>query len=366
MSVKTGTNTVGGASRLDTDDRIVPDYMESVGHEKVEAMLLRNQVPKFGDRFARYRANYHRSLNYDKNDYVPDFPLTVNMELVNRCNLACIMCYTANHKGKKHTLSLERIRQIAEEAKQHEMPALVLGLGAEALLYKDIRDVITTANEAGIMDLFLYTNGVLLTEKMSEFLIRSGVTRLHVSLDAATPETFLKIRQKPEFERIERNIHKFLEVRKRLGAELPLLRVSFCVQELNLHEREAFLKKWEGVADRVDFQLMSPEKHVDEVRETGTVSDLPHYHPELLEKPWCALPFNSLHVWSDGNVTPCCAFLGKNLVVGNVAEESLEEIWKGERLGEIRRQFRTGQLNPTCQLCIAGRDTDSFYKALKD
>jgi hypothetical protein len=49
-----------------------------------------------------------------------------------------------------------------------------------------------------------------------------------------------------------------------------------------------------------------------------------------------------------------------------VAEESLEEIWKGERLGEIRRQFRTGQLNPTCQLCIAGRDTDSFYKALKD
>ncbi|MBL8833910.1 MAG: radical SAM protein [Rhodospirillales bacterium] len=353
---------------VDTPDRHVPEYMASHGQETVEQKLLRNQVPKFGQKFADYRAEYLRSLNYDKEDYVAGFPITLNIELVNRCNLSCIMCYTINHKGEKHTLSLDQMRGMAKEIKAHNLPAMIVGLGSEALLYKDFKNVLDICLEAGVMDLILYTNGVLLTRETSEYLVRSGISRIHVSLDAATPETYVKIRGKPELDRIEKNIETFLEVRKSLGSELPILRVAFCVQAENLHEREAFRKKWEGKADRVDFQLMAPEKHVDDVKNAtpDLAKKVGFFHKELLDKPWCSMPFNSLSVWADGGVTPCCSFMGKNLTLGNIKESSLEEIWRGEKIEKLRNEFRTGKLNPSCELCISGRDLDSFRKQLED
>jgi radical SAM protein with 4Fe4S-binding SPASM domain len=349
-------------------ERDVPEYLSSHGLALVEEKLMRNQLPKFGPKFAEYRARYAESLNYDKNDFKSDFPVTVHIELVNRCNLSCIMCYTANHKGEKHTLSIEQMEKLGEEIKEHQLPAMIVGLGSEALLYKDFREVINICQASGVMDTFLYTNGVLLTRETSEFLVKSGVTRLHVSLDAATPETYLKIRGKPELERIEKNIETFLEVRKSLGSELPILRLAFCVQPENVHEREAFQKKWEHIVDRVDFQLMAPETQVDSVKD-GAVDikqTAGFFHPELLEKPWCSLPFNSLSVWADGSVTPCCAFMGKNLPVGSIKTQTLHEIWHGSEIEKIRNEFRTGKLNPSCELCIAGRDLDSFKKSLVD
>src|SRR5580704_11481835 len=59
---------------------------------------------QFGDRFRIYRTEYKQSQHYDKNGYVPRFPLTVTLELVNRCNLECVMCFTINHNEKKNTL----------------------------------------------------------------------------------------------------------------------------------------------------------------------------------------------------------------------------------------------------------------------
>ena len=48
---------------------------------------------EFGRRFVQYRENYYKTLNYDKGEELPKFPLTVSFELVNRCNLECVMCY---------------------------------------------------------------------------------------------------------------------------------------------------------------------------------------------------------------------------------------------------------------------------------
>jgi radical SAM protein with 4Fe4S-binding SPASM domain len=361
-------DTTSNAAAIDTPDRHVPEYMASHGQESMEAKLIRNQARKFGSKFAEYRATYMRSLNYDKEEFAAEFPVTVNIELVNRCNLSCIMCYTINHKGEKHTLTLDQMRAMGKEMKKYNLPAMIVGLGSEALLYKEFREIVDICHESGVMDLILYTNGVLLTRETSEFLVKSGVTRLHVSLDAATPETYIKIRGKPELERIEKNIDTFLEVRKSLGSELPILRIAFCVQPENLHERGAFLRKWEGKADRVDFQLMVPEKHVDDVK-NGAVDiqkTAGYFHQELLDKPWCSMPFNSLSVWADGVVTPCCAFMGKNLPLGNIKERTLHDIWHGPEIEKIRDEFRTGKLNPSCELCIAGRDLDSFKQTLID
>ena len=80
----------------------------------------------------------------------------------------------------------------------------------------------------------------------------------------------------------------------------------------------------------------------------------------------CKAPFHSATIWADGSVIPCCTFQGKNLTLGNVngipelgiPAESLKELWNGEKINELREQFRTGELNIVCQSCLNARQTD--------
>ncbi len=332
------------------------DFTDTVALSPFEEIL----AERFGERFRVYRKNYQDSLVYFERDDLPEFPLTVTLELVNRCNLNCVMCYTINHHDKKSVLDVGEIGALLEECSRHDLPAVVVGLGSEPLLHKGVRDVLGASAKAGVMDIFLGTNGVLLTEEMSRFLISTGVSRLEVSLDAAEPETYRKIRGKDELARIEENLLTFRRLRDEAGASLPVLRLCFCVQELNVDEQDAFLDKWKDVADYIDFQRM---RDFSVMRDPGLHA--PGQPLQEVEDPVCAYPFNSLHVWSNGDVTPCCTFFAKSelLNLGNIKDQSLKQIWDGEKINAIRHQLRTGMVNPICAACLKQKDSPEFETA---
>ena len=318
----------------------------------------------YGPRYTQYRETFHKSLNYDKNGFVPDFPVTLMIELVNRCNLSCIMCYTQNHDGPKSVLPMDTIEAMLQEGQKHGLPALVIGGGSEGLLYKPMQDVIESAVENGVMDIFFASNGVLMTEKVADYLIENKVSRCWISLDAATPETFKTIRGKDELDLIEKNIRRLCEMKKERGAVFPNVRVSFCVQQQNVHERELFVEKWQGIVDHIDFQQLTNFDQIDELFEKGDVENPPTPPADVdLDNPVCQYPFNSLNVWANGDVTPCCNFFGRKLVIGNANTNSLKEIWDGAPMAEIRRQFQTGDISATCRLCLSSRDQTNFSEA---
>ena len=80
----------------------------------------------------------------------------------------------------------------------------------------------------------------------------------------------------------------------------------------------------------------------------------------------CKAPFHSATVYADGSVIPCCTFQGKNLTLGNIngipelniPAQSLKELWNGEKINELREQFRTGKLNIVCQYCLNHTQAD--------
>ena len=333
------------------------DNISSVKFTDIEAVL----AEEFGDRFRAYRFDYRHSLNYDKNGYLPLFPLTVSFELVNRCNLKCVMCYTEHHRLDKKTLSIGTLQSVLRECQRNGLPAAVIGMAAEALLYKDIRRVIEATRAADVMDVFLGTNATLLTPEMSDFIVEQRVARVEVSLDAATPETYKRIRSKDELAIVERNVRALVEAKRRKRSKLPVIRLCFCVQPENVDERQAFLDKWKDDVDYIDFQEMIDFQYV-----TPLVNGQPETVPNIQElgpKPYCPYPFNSLHVWADGTVTPCCTYYGKALPLGNVEQHSLAELWHGGQIEEIRGEFRRGELNPVCRVCLSARDSDNFTKA---
>jgi radical SAM protein with 4Fe4S-binding SPASM domain len=82
-------------------------------------------------------------------------------------------------------------------------------------------------------------------------------------------------------------------------------------------------------------------------------SDLVQFGGHALTHKACPYPFYNLVVKSNGDVVPCCVAWEKSLVIGNVKDQTLREIWKGEALARIHRlhlEGRAGEL-AACRNC---------------
>jgi len=314
-------------------------YQKSDVNEKLSSIL--------GDDFRKYREDFNKTQNYLETKFIPDFPITVSLELVNRCNLNCIMCYKKHHDEARAELSLNIIKKIMDECKKYKMPSMILGLGSETLMYDKAKEVIDMTREAQIQDVFFGTNGVILNDDVIENIIKNKISRVEISIDAATAETYKKVRRVSVFEKVEKNVNKLVEAKKKAGSKLPIIRLCFVVMDINKHETEQFIKKWKDKVDYIDFQRCVDFSHIDKISDVDT---------EVIKNSFCSYPFYSLNIWADGRVTPCCSYYGKKLILGNIHNSTLYDLWNSEEMKNIRKQIENKNFNPICQKCLYFRD----------
>lgn len=303
--------------------------------------FLTELVRIHGDRFVEYRKQWDQTCALD---FIPDFPLHLELEVTNYCNLKCKMCHFSHYshgKGGRVNTPIENIKKIFDQC-AGRLPALLIGTGAESLLHPKIKTIIKMAHEAEIMDIILSTNGVLLDDSLIELLIDLQIARITISIDASTPETYKKIRG-GDLRQVEKNIMSLAKKKKERQSQLPYLRVTFVRQEDNEHEVDAFTEKWLGVADRVDVQdLIELQGDNDETQITN----------DMIART-CSHPFQRLSVGHDGQVSPCCTFYNKFLVLGNINESSLDELWHGDKIKRLRKSLLDRDFCGACKKCLS-------------
>ena len=114
-----------------------------------------------GEEFKDYRRKYDESVNYDEKYNILDFPITVTLEMINKCNLKCVMCYTDHHKKIKSTLGMDELDKFLEECKKFKAPAIIIGLGSEVLMYKGIKEVVKNTAHSFVATLLLVVLSVV-------------------------------------------------------------------------------------------------------------------------------------------------------------------------------------------------------------
>ena len=320
-----------------------------------EKILHDELFPKFGERYINYRKIYENYLNDKAHKFLPDYPISVILELVNRCNLECTMCFQGyRNDTKKYTLEIEELKKLFNEFEENKLDAILFS-NSEPLLYKRFPEVLELAAKAKIMDQFLFTNGTLLNKKNSEIILNSSLTRLFVSLDAATESTYDKVRipvnkkkiNTNRLNEIETNIKNFVSLRKKSNKKLPLTRVSFVALESNYHEVDQFIEKWIDIVDTVEIQKENSINFYDDLHKKKYDSS-----KLVLTEYNCNEPWGQVGIHADGTVGPCCHTVGRNLPVGNVLQQPLKEIWQNKKMREIREGFKNNNPNIICKLCL--------------
>lgn len=354
------------------DKKSLPDNIIYKGKKDVEAILRESLTAKYGDRYVRYREDYQQYVTNVASGYpfLPDFPLTMVMELVNRCNLDCVMCDQGfRNDAKKVSLDEDILKKMFDEFKERRLPALILSV-SEPLLYKNIPQVFDMAADADIMDVFLVTNGTLLTDKYADMVLNSSVTRLFVSLDAATPITYDVVRpavrgrtKDGRLYEIENNIRNFIRKRDEAGRSLPIVRVSFVLMDKNRHEMEGFIRKWENIVDSIEIQQ---EVSIDAYDQIKTGVPIQWIKANLSAGPMrCGEPWGQMTVYASGQVSPCCNLVGNKLPIGNIKEESIGSIWTGTEMTRVRDGFLNDKPCNVCKICMLNTGNQYFAEAKK-
>jgi len=270
------------------------------------------------------------------------------------CNYRCPQCILGDNSiqkdllPKNSTMSFELFKKIIDEGEKHQCRSLCVNNTNEPLLLKDLPERIVYAREHGFLDILMNTNGELFTEENSIKILKSGLTRLMVSIDAHSSDTFSKIRVGGNYETVKKNTLRLIELREKMGLKLPLIRTSFVLQRDNIHEKEDFKEFWQNKADYVHIQeFAKPYETAEDFR-------IENHKPEIVKNFRCDQPWNRVMIRADGSVHPCCSFYTYYLHMGNVNESSIHEIWNSNKFKELRKLHFEGRYNdnPTCQKCI--------------
>ena len=135
-----------------------------------------------------------------------------------------------------------------------------------------------------------------------------------------------------------------IELKRLMKSEKPIVRVQMVDTPKNHHQIEEYIKFWSKIVEHVAVEDMLDWKADEE-------DDTP------LQDWACAQLWQRLVVLADGDIIPCCrATRGGNeklMVLGNAHTDSIEDIWKGDKLRQIRELHQKGESHKIkmCRFC---------------
>ena len=134
-------------------------WTKRLNQEKIENVCLRY----LGQPYKEYRQLWEKAGG----NYLPDFPINLDIEVIDACNLRCIYCcrnedmYRLGYKvntGIKIPMKL--YIKVLSEGQRHGLRAVNLGFSGECLMRKDLCEMINLAYKYGVLDIRLITNEI--------------------------------------------------------------------------------------------------------------------------------------------------------------------------------------------------------------
>jgi radical SAM protein with 4Fe4S-binding SPASM domain len=202
-------------------------------------------------------------------------------------------------------------------------------MGEPLLLKQKAIEFIQYAVGKGLTNVNLNTNLNPVDKEMCKELVKTQINRVIISLDAATSDTYKKIRRNGDFNKVMANIDYLLEAKAKENQNKPEIIIQFIEMDENKHEIENFK------------QLFKNIKVALKIREklgwgTGIETDNLTISEESRDYP-CPWANRGFPVHVSGQVGQCDASWNGFYCFGDLNHQSIAEVWNG-KLAKIRER----------------------------
>ncbi len=313
-------------------------------------------------------------------------PMDVSIEMTRRCPLDCLHCYNNLPMGDQEARLAEMT--LAEHvALLDELVAAgsmwILYSGGEIFARKDFLEIYTQAKKRGFL-ITLFTNGILINERIADYLAEYPPFAIEITLYGATRETYEALTQvRGSFDRCMRAVDLLLE--RKLPLRLKTVPTS--INQHEVYEMKRFAEE-RGVEFKFDPLInpridcsqsplamrLSPEEVVAlEFFDVRRREDYRRLASEELAEGARAADAEATRYSCGGGVHGCAIDPTGTMSICvishqqgyNIREGSFREGWDG-RLKEIRAQKKTRpsicdrcQIQSLCSMCPANGELEN-------
>lgn len=321
------------------------------------------------------------------------YPYNIEIEITNKCNKRCVICEHTYWNEPSVDLSFENFKKIVDQFPKLKWVNLT-GEG-DAFMNKDYLKMIRYL-KAKKIPVFLVDSFDLINEGIAKELVDIGVDGIYISFDAATKETYEKIKVGCNFDRSLKNIKNLIKIKKEIGTPIPELCFRFIVTTLNKEEMPQFVDLVSSLGDRgslgdgsrIEFTgllYFKENKHlyvpkipkeilketVDHMKKTNMHVLFSHSEPEKWPPLEHCLNWMEPYIMMGGYVLPCCSVLMSNRrdwlrkhSLGNILNEPFKDIWNSPRYTRFRQTINK-QDAPVPLLCRGCRAYTSVEREHK-
>lgn len=318
---------LGELERVYADPQHVPDPQ------------VRDVVAELGIGFSsRTLAERHRLSGVD----VPTMPVVDQVELTNRCPYTCQMCpRTTSMTRALGNMPLSLFESIVEQISDHQSYTALHHFG-ESLLHPHIDEAVRIGRKHGVLT-GLSCNPPTLTPSLSGRLLDARLANMVLSLDSLDADVYRSIRgHAARVDKADAHVRELVKARD-AGDHETWITLQMISMDANQAEVDGFLSYCQDVGvdrgvvvrlGRWDFD----DSYVDQLGE----ADAPGYSAP------CVLPQTSVVVLWDGRVVPCCHDYEGHVVIGDLREQTMAEVWESEAARTFQARSEETAL---CQQC---------------
>ncbi|MCX5782200.1 MAG: radical SAM protein [Elusimicrobia bacterium] len=304
------------------------------------------------------------------------YPEQIEVEITTKCHLKCTMCEHTYWNEQPKDMSLDEFKKIIDQFPKLKWLGIT-GIGSN-FLNKDFIQILSYVKRKSVYVEFFDTFD-LINEINAEELIKVGVDKIWMSIDAANKETYNAIRIGTDFDKVVRNVKTLMKIKKKYKSPFPEIFFHFIINNSNFNELPDFIRLVHSIvnsgynlATLIYFSSILQFKEIEYMKTT-----LPEKIKTETEK--CAKDLNIFVGWNQnikqtrcvkdctrwtepfilatGHVQPCCAIneantrqYQKDNSLGNLLYTDFRKIWKNE-FNDLINSIHNNKFPDICRHC---------------
>jgi len=205
------------------------------------------------------------------------------------------------------------------------------------------------------------TNGHYLSEENSDRIVRSGLSKLIISVDGVDQETYSVYRVNGNLNTVKEGLKNLKDAKERYKSSLKT-EIQFLVNRFNENQ----IPQIKELAKSVYANLSLKSMQITDKSDIGSwlpadnrfkryeIKDGSYVLKSSMSDRCARLWFNPVITW-DGKVLPCCFDKNAEYIMGDLNQDSFREIWDGPKYRVFRKSILTGRHTiEICRNCTSG------------
>lgn len=277
-----------------------------------------------------------------------NYPKVIEIQFQNKCNSNCLICPYKDMNYNYEEMSDDLFNKFLNEIDEDKLERLIPYLNNEPFLSKKYIEQIKKIRERyKKVEIEISTNVSVLTKDKLEELKNLDITELRLSVFGFDKETYKKMMPGLNHDITFKKLKMISEIMKETKTIVSIVMID------NNEIDEQEFNNMQNLCNNLGFKF-ERWGYLDRSNNVSYKSN------NIINKNVSTCeqnrPIERMHILSNGNVILCCQDWRHTVILGNIKDNTIEEIWNNEKYNEVRESlYNKDKTSPEiCQRCKLG------------